>query len=66
MVAVLANPADRTRLEPLLARDWAPEALALGVRVAYLWCPQGVIASRLWGRSAACSATPSPPATGPP
>jgi uncharacterized protein (DUF1697 family) len=48
MVAVLANPADRTRLEPLLARDWAPEALALGARVAYLWCPQGVIASRLW------------------
>ena len=39
MVAVLANPADRTRLEPLLAQDWAPEALALGARVAYLWCP---------------------------
>jgi uncharacterized protein (DUF1697 family) len=48
MVAVLANPADRMRLERFLAQDWAPEALALGARVAYLWCPQGVIASRLW------------------
>lgn len=47
MVAVLANPADRTRLEPLLAQDWTPEALALGGRVAYLWCPAGVLASRL-------------------
>ena len=47
MVAVLADPADRAKLEPLLAQDWAPEALAIGTRVAYLWCPQGVIASRL-------------------
>jgi uncharacterized protein (DUF1697 family) len=47
MVAVLANPRDRALLEPLLAQDWAPEALALGARVAYLWCPEGVIASRL-------------------
>ena len=47
LVAVLAEPAARARLEPLLEQDWAPEALALGVRVAYLWCPDGVIASRL-------------------
>jgi uncharacterized protein (DUF1697 family) len=46
LVAVLADPADRARLEPLAGQDWAPEAMALGRRVAYLWCPEGVIASR--------------------
>jgi uncharacterized protein (DUF1697 family) len=47
LVAVLADPVDRRRLAPLLAEDWSPEALALGARVAYLWCPEGVLASRL-------------------
>ncbi|HEY3175846.1 MAG TPA: DUF1697 domain-containing protein [Candidatus Polarisedimenticolia bacterium] len=47
LVAVPARREDRTRLEPLLKRDWAPEVLALGSRVAYLWCPSGVLESRL-------------------
>jgi uncharacterized protein (DUF1697 family) len=47
LLAVPADPAAPTRLELLLEQDWAPEALALGARVAYLWCPDGVIASRL-------------------
>lgn len=47
LVAFLQGPADRFRLEPLLAEDWSPEALAPGRRVAYLWCPAGVLASRL-------------------
>jgi uncharacterized protein (DUF1697 family) len=47
LISVLANPADRARLEPLAGQDWAPEVLALGVRVAYLWCPAGLLASRL-------------------
>jgi uncharacterized protein (DUF1697 family) len=47
LVAVLADPADRPKLKPLIEQDWAPEAFALGARVAYLWCPDGVIASRL-------------------
>jgi uncharacterized protein (DUF1697 family) len=47
LVAVLADPSDRARLVPLAERDWAPEAIAVGDRVAYLWCPPGVIASRL-------------------
>jgi uncharacterized protein (DUF1697 family) len=46
-VAVLINPADRKKLVPLTKQDWAPEALALGARVAYHWCPEGVLASRL-------------------
>lgn len=47
LVAVLANPADRRVLEPLVEQDWTPESLALGPRVAYLWCPEGILASRL-------------------
>lgn len=47
LFAVLADPGDGERLEPLLDEDWAPEALALGPRVAYLWCPDGVAKSTL-------------------
>jgi uncharacterized protein (DUF1697 family) len=47
LVAVLSNPADRRKLEPLTKQDWATEALALGTRVAYLWCSEGILASRL-------------------
>jgi uncharacterized protein (DUF1697 family) len=36
------------RLKPLLKEPWAPEALALGGRVAYLWCAKGIGISRLW------------------
>jgi uncharacterized protein (DUF1697 family) len=47
LVAFLRNPADRSKLEPLLKQDWAPEALALGARVAYLWCAEGILARPL-------------------
>lgn len=46
-VTVLARATDRKRLEPLTREDWAPGALALGPRVAYLWCPEGQLESRL-------------------
>jgi uncharacterized protein (DUF1697 family) len=42
LVAVLASPADRERLLPLLDQDFAPESLAAGSRAAYLWMPAGV------------------------
>jgi uncharacterized protein (DUF1697 family) len=48
LVAVLNNAADRSKLQPLLKLDWAPEALALGDRVAYVWCADGILASRLF------------------
>jgi uncharacterized protein (DUF1697 family) len=35
------------QLKPLLKERWTPEALALGKRVAYLWCANGIIDSRL-------------------
>jgi uncharacterized protein (DUF1697 family) len=47
LVTVLNDPADRTRLEPLARQDWAPDALAVGRRVAYLWCATGILESRL-------------------
>lgn len=48
LVTVLTNPAaDRPRLAPLGEREWAPGALALGARAAYLWCPEGILASPL-------------------
>ncbi|UTY57936.1 DUF1697 domain-containing protein [Massilia sp. erpn] len=46
LVAVLNQPADRARLEPLLHQDWQPEAFALGRWAAYIWCADGVLASR--------------------
>ncbi len=39
---------DLARLKPLLDKRWAPEALAVGRRVAYLWCANGVGRSSLW------------------
>jgi uncharacterized protein (DUF1697 family) len=47
LVTFLGKPEVRTQLELLVEEDWSPEVLALGVRVAYLWCPDGVMASRL-------------------
>lgn len=47
LVAVLADPADRGKLAPLVKQDWAPGVLALGKRVAYLWCPEGMLENRL-------------------
>ena len=47
VVCVLANPADRSRLKPMLKLDWGKEALAIGTRVAYVWCPDGILASRV-------------------
>lgn len=46
-VAFLADPKDR-RLESLVKKEWAPEALALGPRVAYVWCPAGQLESPLF------------------
>jgi uncharacterized protein (DUF1697 family) len=47
LVAVLSNPADWQKLEPLLKQDWSREVLAIGTRVAYVWCPKGILVSRL-------------------
>jgi len=48
MVTVLRTPADRPRLAPLVDQAWAPEVLAVGTRVAYVWCAEGLLESRLF------------------
>lgn len=47
LVTVLNDKRDRTRLKPMLKQDWAPDVLAIGERVAYVWCSEGILASRL-------------------
>ena len=48
LMVVPRTRSDLGRLRPLLKERWAPEALALGSRVAYLWCANGVAKSPLW------------------
>jgi len=48
LVVVPRTWSDGVRLRPLLEERWAPEALALRNRVAYLWCANGVAKSPLW------------------
>jgi len=45
LVAVLRNAADLAKVKPLVKQDWGAEALAVGKRVAYLWCPDGILDS---------------------
>jgi uncharacterized protein (DUF1697 family) len=45
LVAFLAGETERTKLRPLAKQDWGKERLALGRRVAYLWCPEGFLES---------------------
>jgi uncharacterized protein (DUF1697 family) len=47
LVAILNDRTQRPHLAPLLEQDWAPEALAASERAAYLWCCEGILASRL-------------------
>jgi uncharacterized protein (DUF1697 family) len=47
LATVFVNPADRAILQPLTRQTWTPEALAIGSRAAYLWCPNGILESRL-------------------
>lgn len=47
LVTIPNDREDLVRLEPLLKQDWAPDVLAVGERVAYIWCSEGILASRL-------------------
>jgi uncharacterized protein (DUF1697 family) len=48
MVAVTDGALSVRDLRPLTNMTWSPEALALGSRAAYAWCPDGVIQSPLF------------------
>jgi uncharacterized protein (DUF1697 family) len=48
LVVVPSEASGVEPLRPLLKERWAPEALGLGTRAAYLWCARGVPKSPLW------------------
>jgi uncharacterized protein (DUF1697 family) len=48
LVLAFADASVTAELKPLAKERWSPEALALGKRVAYLWCARGIGVSRLW------------------
>ena len=47
LVAFCSDKARLKELSALKRRDWAPEAMVAGGLAAYLWCADGILASRL-------------------
>jgi uncharacterized protein (DUF1697 family) len=47
LVAFVTHSRSLVPLRSLLEESWAPDALAVGSRAAYLWCANGVLASKL-------------------
>jgi len=47
LVAFATHKGSLAALRPLLKESWAPDALAVSPRAAYLWCAAGVLDSRL-------------------
>ena len=45
LLAVMIDPADRAKVTPLAKTAWGREALAVGKRVVYLWCADGILES---------------------
>lgn len=45
LVFLLADPAARAAAATLCEREWGSEALAVGQRAAYVWCPEGMLDS---------------------
>lgn len=45
LVTVPNDPKALRLLAPLTKERWEPDALALGSRAAYLWCPSGILKS---------------------
>jgi uncharacterized protein (DUF1697 family) len=46
LVAVWRDSAGREAVERFVQQDWAPDAMACGRHAAYLWCREGILASR--------------------
>ena len=47
LVMFLQNPTDLILLKPLVQQEWTPDVLDIGCRAAYLWCGNGILASKL-------------------
>ncbi len=55
MVGFLRTPADERRIVDVVRQKWAPDEVAAGPRVVYVWCPDGILESRAFeavGRAA--------------
>jgi uncharacterized protein (DUF1697 family) len=49
LVAFCSDAGRLKQLEALKRQEWAPEAVASGSLAAYVWCAEGILASRLLG-----------------
>jgi uncharacterized protein (DUF1697 family) len=47
LVAFVAQPSALAPLRAFMRESWAPDALAIGSKAAYLWCAAGVLDSKL-------------------
>lgn len=47
LVAFVQDNSELEKLKSLEAQKWGDEALVIGSRAAYLWCPEGILASKL-------------------
>jgi len=47
LVAFVTHPKHLEALRPTLEQTWAPDALAITKRAAYLWCSTGILDSKL-------------------
>lgn len=60
LVAFGLEGAVLAKAKPLAAQAWSPEALAIGKDAAYLWCADGILASKLaaaFGRATGTATT---------
>ena len=48
LIMVLEDAAAGAKLAPLAKQSWSSEALAVKGRIAYLWCGDGIVDSRVW------------------
>src|SRR5262245_59434735 len=47
LVPIYFDDKCRAAVEPMRAKEWAPEALAVGSRAAYIWCANGILESKV-------------------
>ena len=48
LLAVVRDAKAMSRIRPLARERWAPEAIAVGKGVVYLWCAKGLAGPGLW------------------
>ena len=46
--AFVTDPADVSKVKPLLKQQWKPEVITVGPGVVYIWCPNGLLESKAY------------------